>query len=591
MDGFARIEVSGKGAFVGKYALDVGAKLEFLEYQVGWTGMVEGADGPQTTLDLALLARDMIEADNSTAADPIYRKLLDITSLTVKPWDSVTRVARGEACVFFARMALAHGHVGAAMDWFNEALRVDPKAVEYRIELATRVYLRMEMLDLAVREATRATEIEPMNPRAWRALGSLEHENNHAQAAIAAYDMALKVAPGDPEATLDRTTVAMDVEDYGLVKRLCEQLRFTKHWPDALHILGMAAYREDRHEAAVELFEQAIAAGCRDVPTVRWHQSHALESIGRYREANKARAHRANSRLRPTLAMPFQRFNLPLWEGQPGPATIHVHSESGAGDNICLVRYLPMLTARGYKVHYEGHEGMLELVARSMPEVDVMPRATNFPGALGLKSFDYHLPIGEIQNAFDTDIDTVPWNGPYLHPGEEAVERYRDELPNGKKIGLCWSSGIRTNATWLEKYGLRKSMHFDVLRTVIKRVMGDLTYVSLQVGPERIQHGGALIDVLPEYPDWDDTAALIANLDLVITVDTAVAHMAGAMGKPTWLMMHPGGSWHWMVERPGAPWNEASPWYPSVRIFRQDKPGDWGGVISRVAEALRHVGT
>jgi ADP-heptose:LPS heptosyltransferase len=96
-----------------------------------------------------------------------------------------------------------------------------------------------------------------------------------------------------------------------------------------------------------------------------------------------------------------------------------------------------------------------------------------------------------------------------------------------------------------------------------------------------------VLDVLPESPSWDETAALIENLDLVITVDTGVAHLAGAMGKPTWVVMQQdGASWHFMCEREGAAWNEASPWYPSIRIFRQPKPYDWNGAIAKVVKAL-----
>jgi hypothetical protein len=225
-----------------------------------------------------------------------------------------------------------------------------------------------------------------------------------------------------------------------------------------------------------------------------------------------------------------------------------------------------------------------------MPMIDVMPRAVDYPGALGVKPFNYHLPIGEVMLAFDTDIDTVPWNGPYLRADPGKVEHYRQELRRAvdiKRVGVCWSSGIRTHETWLQTYGLRKSMQFDALEPVMAAIYNnDGTAINLQVGPERVQHGLSIEDCLPENPDWDDTAALVANLDLVITVDTAVAHLAGAMGKPVWLMMHPGGSWHWMVERPGSPWNEKSPWYPSVRIFRQKTPGDWSDVVDTVRKEL-----
>ncbi len=96
-------------------------------------------------------------------------------------------------------------------------------------------------------------------------------------------------------------------------------------------------------------------------------------------------------------------------------------------------------------------------------------------------------------------------------------------------------------------------------------------------------------DLLPPTPTWDETAALIETLDLVITVDTSVAHLAGAMGKPVWVMMHTEGSWHWMAERLGASWNERSPWYPTARLFRQKKPHQWAGVLADVSKALSEL--
>jgi hypothetical protein len=234
---------------------------------------------------------------------------------------------------------------------------------------------------------------------------------------------------------------------------------------------------------------------------------------------------------------------------------------------------------------------MLALIARSFPEVEVSQQAPDYPGSIGIKPFDYHQPIGGLPYQFGTDIDTVPWHGPYLKAEPELVKKYDELLPKGKKVGLCWSSGIR-EGIWLKKYGQRKSMHFSTLEPLFKVRNGSEfpEFISLQVGPERSQNPGSALDILPEKPDWDDTAALVENLDLVITVDTAVAHLAGAMGKPVWVLcQRDGQSWHWMCYREGASWNEKSPWYPSARVFRQhrfNEPHFWDEVIEDVAKEL-----
>jgi hypothetical protein len=152
---------------------------------------------------------------------------------------------------------------------------------------------------------------------------------------------------------------------------------------------------------------------------------------------------------------------------------------------------------------------------------------------------------------------------------------------------LAWSSGIR-DGLWLKEYGLRKSIPFAQLMPLYHgQSRGGYRLVSLQAGPEAYDNKCIMAGLQPDdNPDWDDTAALIECLDLVVTVDTAVAHLAGAMGKPVWLMQHCEGSWHWMADVPDAPWRERSPWYPSARLFRQRRAHEWSDVITRITAAL-----
>ncbi len=193
------------------------------------------------------------------------------------------------------------------------------------------------------------------------------------------------------------------------------------------------------------------------------------------------------------------------------------------------------------------------------------------------------MPVGELPYLFGTEVGTVPWNEPYIKAAPEEVKKY--ERYEGK-IGIAWSAGVReTLGFWTRRYGQLKSLSFELIKPIILPNLD--RFISLQVGPPRLENL-SIEDVLPEDPTWSDTAALIENLDLVITPDTGLAHLAGAMGKPTWIMMHGYNSgWHFMCERPGAPWNEKSPWYPSVRLFRQKVPGDWKSVIDSIVKELK----
>jgi hypothetical protein len=280
----------------------------------------------------------------------------------------------------------------------------------------------------------------------------------------------------------------------------------------------------------------------------------------------------------------MNRFVRPLFDWQPPPAVVHVHAESGAGDNFALLRFLPLLAERGYTVRYEARDDFFNLVRGSLPaEIEVVPQALDYPGSVGLKNFDYHLPVGELPHVFGTDIDTVPWSGPYLKADPELVKQYAKYRG---RIGIAWSSGILDHQVWLKRYGQLKSLHWWDIEPILDRKI----MVNLQVGPPRRDNNLCLDDPLPAEPTWADTAALVENLSLVITPDTGLAHLAGAMGKPCWVMMHGHNQgWHFMCARPGASWNERSPWYPSIRLFRQPANStDWSGVVAEIAEQLEY---
>ncbi len=604
------LEVNGKGAFVWQYAKSVGAETLFAGNQVGWTHMVGarhsageydeklwGRSNEVLDEDIRKLverARAAVETKRNADADAAYRAVMMATK---PPKSGLQRVARGEACAFYGRLAAAVGMYGTACDWYRDAIIADPRCVEYRLELVQKGHAPMLNFQLAKQEAQRCTLLEPDNAEAWRTLGETEMSLCDARESRKCFERQLEILPDDSFAMLDLCVLTLDMADYETTKRLADKILFTDRRADGIHVLAMIANREGRHEDAIKLFDEALQAGCNNKVITHWNKSLSLLALGRYREGWIEQEWRKEELRNPALSLSFQRFVRPLYEGQPAEveeadgtrrkAILLIHAEAGMGDNIIYSRFLRDFVAKGFDVRYEGHPDMCPLIQRSFPEVEVVERAPDYPGSVGIKNFDYHLPLGSLPYTLGTDYDTVPAYDSYLTPDAELVVKYGDALKDGRepRVGFCWSSGIREYGLWIAEYGRRKSMHFDTMGPVVDaaKAAGALA-VNLQVGPERMQHGGRVFEALPAKPNWDDTAALIANLDLIVTVDTAVAHLAGALGKPTWLVMQQdGASFHFMTERPGALWNEASPWYPSVRIFRQNKPGDWSGVIERVA--------
>jgi tetratricopeptide (TPR) repeat protein len=586
------IEMFGKGTFVAEHARAVGADMLFNAWQTGWIHMTGTAakTSDQDVDQLIGRARNHFEANQAADAERCYRAVLHKTR---PPKSGVERVARGEACAFYARTAAQTGQYGTAADWYRDAIMSDPRAVDYRLELVTRSYRPQLNWQLAEQECLRSVEIEPDNPNCWRILGDVEMSMCNVKDAIWAYDKEMELSPGDPHAMLDRCVIALDMADYDLVRSLADKVLRTDRYADGLHVLAMIENRTGNHEKAIELFDKALEAGCNNQATAHWNKSLSLHALGRYKEGWIEHEWRRKETNNPALSICFQRFTRPLWEDQQPPAKIHVHAEAGLGDNLLCARFLNLLLGRGYDVRYETHLELTDLMARSFPQVEVVRRAPDYPGAVGIGNFDYHLPLGTMPYAFGTDIDTVPWPGPYLKTDPEKVEKYRKVLPNAKKAGVCWSSGIREYAIWLMEYGKRKSMHFDTFKPIVTALnsQGYLA-VNLQLGPERKQFlDKRVVDVLPEKPDCDETAALIQNLDLVITVDTAMAHLAGALGKEVWvLMQRDGASFHFMAYRDGSPWNTKSPWYPTAKLFRQhrfNEPHFWDEVIADIVEELR----
>lgn len=591
---FNAIEVTGKGGLVAKYACENGADMMFSKYQTGWTGMEKKDHPRETPLTDAQLkemierARNHYEGRRDIAADNLYRQILRNTG---QLHSGVARVARGEACLFYARAAVSQQQLGVALDWYRRALDADPRATDYRLEMAVKCYRPMGIYKLGQQQAAAATRIEPGDPHTWRTLGGFEHEIGNGAKSIAAYEMALSLAPADPDVILDRITIALDTADYDKVREMAARLKGTDHEADGVHACAVAASREGRHEDAIALFDKAMAdPKIGQLPILHWNKSHSLHSLGRYKEGWKEHEWRIMEKNNPALNMPLLRFNRPLWKGEPSPAKIHVHTEAGAGDNLCCARYLNVLSDRGYEVRYETEKSMLGLMQRSFPQVKVGMKAPDYPGCIGVPvDFDYHQPIGGLPHVLETEIDTVPWDGPYLKPDPVLVAKYRAMLPKGRKyIGLCWSSGIRLEqGLWLKTYGKMKSMKLKDMLPLVE-AFPDYVFVSLQVGPERdeIEQHYGMIDVLSEYPTWDDTAALVQCLDTTITVDTGVSHLVGGMGKPVMLAMHRNGSWHYMADRPG-PWRTKSPWYPNTTIYRQTRDWQWGDVIEKIADDLK----
>lgn len=268
------------------------------------------------------------------------------------------------------------------------------------------------------------------------------------------------------------------------------------------------------------------------------------------------------------------RFVEPQWDGSPLQGkTILLHTEQGLGDAIQFVRFAPKVASAGGRVLLGCPSSLFRLM-QGVTGVEQVVRTQPLP------HFDVQCPLMTLPLVFGTRVDSIPAQVPYLQVNPELARKWGDKLgpPNNRlRVGLTWAGGPGY------KNDRKRSIALSALAPLIQ--VAGIAWFSLQKGPtaaeaQQIPPGTTWIDFTADLDDFADTAALMSQLDLIISVDTAVAHLAGALGKPVWVLIPSKPDWRWLLDR------EDSPWYPTMRLFRQKNPGDWTQVIERVALAL-----
>jgi tetratricopeptide (TPR) repeat protein len=265
------------------------------------------------------------------------------------------------------------------------------------------------------------------------------------------------------------------------------------------------------------------------------------------------------------------------WKGEAlGGERILLYAEQGLGDTMQFVRYVPLVAERGGEVVLEVQPALHDLLARTAGASRVIRRGEMLP------EFAWQCPLMSLPLALGTELDTIPARVPYIVPDAARVEAWRERLEkNTRRIGLAWAGNPGHPRDRL------RSISLEQLAPLLN-VEGTVFY-SLQFGAgaeqmKLLPPGVRLVDLGDELKDFANAAAIVANLDLVISIDSAVAHLAGAVGKPVWILLNKGCDWRWFLGR------EDSPWYPTARLFRQGTPGEWQEVVKRVELALRQGG-
>jgi tetratricopeptide (TPR) repeat protein len=457
------------------------------------------------------------------------------------------------------------GLLAEAEPLYRDAIALDPgfAAAWRNLGLAALALGRAEEAAACARQALR---IDPESSDAWNGLGMVHYAQGHVAEAGNCFLAALRGDPGHANAALNlgatRLLSHRAAEAEALFRR---SLALGGDAARACSNLALALMEQARSAEAEAACRAALAAAPGNAEA-RINLALALLAQGKWAEGWQA----YEARWQTAAALPG-----PRWTGQAlNGETVALLAEQGFGDTLQFCRYAPMVAAMGGRVVLVVPRALQRLML-SLPGVaEVLAEEDN-----ALPPFDCQCPLLSLPLAFATTVTSVPACPAYLSADPAPWSDFLRDLP-GLKVGIVWAGRSRGEQPHAAAIDQRRSMRLAALAPLFG--VPGCSFVSLQLGPAaaQSQHVPTVRDVSARLGDWDDTAGLVAGLDLVIAVDTAVAHLAGALGRPVWLLSRFDACWRWLEGR------EDTPWYPTMRIFRKGSPGDWAEVVERVRAAL-----
>ena len=477
--------------------------------------------------------------------------------------------AYAEASYNLGLVLMAEGRLEDAAACYRQAIATRPEFAEAHCNLGL-VMIELNRPKEGDAHLRRAIEIAPDFAEAHCNLGIALMKQGSLADAAACLRQALALQPDYLEAHNNLGSVLTELDrPEDAIASYESAIALDSSYAQAHENLGIALMDACRVTEAAASFRRAQALKPED-PEPHWNEALALLLGGDFDAGWKKYEWRRRRKTTPVRTLPG-----PMWDGGALTAkTLLIFAEQGFGDTLQFIRYAPIVQQRGAKIVFEAPAALARLLAsvagidRLVTEGDPLP------------PFDCHAPLLSLPGLIGTDLDSIPAKIPYLCPeiGLVDIWQARVSINSGLHVGIVWrgSPGHRNDR--------RRSIPADAIASLCTSVAADWIGLNPHAPPGEtalLSREGVVRDFGPLLTDWAETAALVASLDLIVTVDTAVAHLAGALGKPTWVLLPFSPDWRWMLDRAD------SPWYPTLRLFRQPSPGDWSSVLSQVAAEIR----
>ncbi len=468
------------------------------------------------------------------------------------------------------------GRLAEAEAELREALRFDPGYVDAHINLGG-LLCEQERFEEAEHYLKTSLELRSDSPEALNSLAVIMRGTGRIEEAETLLSNALKLKPDYAESYNNLGAVLRDMGRFEEAEAaLHEALRIRTDYASAHANLGNVLLDRMRTGEAKAEYLEALRLNP-DYVEGHWNIALLYLMNGDFENGWSEYEWRLK---RGELKHLYPDLQAPLWQGEDlAGKTLLLYAEQGLGDTLQFIRLAPLLTQRGGRIILECQPALKRLLGSAKGIDQIVAKGEVLP------QFDFQCPLLSLPHRLNVTLESIPAEMPYLTAETVLTKRWQERLASypGLKVGLVWAGDPRKSDLDANRIDRRRSMRFSVLSPLFG--IAGVCLFSLQKGEasaqaEREVREGRLIDFTNELDDFADTAALVENLDLVISVDTSVAHLAGALGKPVWLLSRFDGCWRWLLDR------DDTPWYPTMHLFRQQTQGDWEEVVSRVAKKL-----